>query len=45
VTVRRPSPGITLPPHSHGDQWGTVLAGQLALTREGETRVYRPGES
>jgi len=36
---------ITLPPHSHGDQWGTVLAGALALTRDGQTRVYRPGES
>lgn len=36
---------IALPPQSHGDQWDTVLAGELALTREGETRVYRPGES
>ena len=36
---------VTLPPHSHGDQWGTVLAGQLALTREGRTQVYAPGES
>jgi len=36
---------VALPTHSHGDQWGTVIAGELALTRDGETRVYRAGES
>lgn len=36
---------LDLPPHSHGAQWGTVLQGEVALTIDGETRVYRPGES
>lgn len=35
----------SIPPHSHGDQWGTVLAGELHLTMDGETRIYRPGET
>lgn len=35
----------TLPPHSHGDQWGTVIEGALTLTMDGETRTYHPGES
>lgn len=26
-------------------QWGTVLAGQIALTRGGEGQLFRPGES
>ncbi len=34
-----------LPPHSHGAQWGTVLAGEIELTIGGVTRTYRPGES
>lgn len=36
---------FTLPPHHHKAQWGTVLSGQLDLTIDGVTRVYRPGES
>lgn len=36
---------FTLPPHSHKGQWGTVLQGQVALTVEGVTTTYRPGES
>jgi quercetin dioxygenase-like cupin family protein len=35
----------TIPPHSHGPQWGTVLAGEVALTIDGETRRHGPGES
>ena len=35
----------TLPPHSHKGQWGTVLAGRIELTMDGETRTYEPGES
>ncbi len=35
----------TLPPHSHGAQWGTLIAGEVTLTMNGETRTYRPGES
>ena len=34
-----------VPEHAHGAQWGTVLEGALTLTVDGETRVYRPGES
>ncbi|MEM9473929.1 MAG: cupin domain-containing protein [Pseudomonadota bacterium] len=36
---------VTLPPHAHKGQWGTVLVGTLELTMNGETRVYGPGES
>ena len=36
---------MTLPPHAHGAQWGTVVAGELELTIGGETRVYRPGDT
>lgn len=34
-----------LPPHSHGGQWGTVVAGSVILTIDGITRRYGPGES
>lgn len=33
-----------VPVHSHGAQWGVVVAGELVLTIGGETRTYRPGE-
>ncbi len=36
---------ITLDPHRHGDQWGTVIRGTLHLTMDGETRTYAPGDS
>ncbi|MEL6643516.1 MAG: cupin domain-containing protein [Pseudomonadota bacterium] len=36
---------VTLPPHAHEGQWGTVLFGSLDLTMNGETRTYGPGES
>jgi quercetin dioxygenase-like cupin family protein len=36
---------LELPLHSHGDQWGTVLQGEMTLTIGGETKVYRPGDS
>lgn len=36
---------MTLPSHAHGDQWGTVIAGEIVFTIGGETRTYRPGES
>jgi quercetin dioxygenase-like cupin family protein len=32
-----------LPPHSHGPQWGIVIAGEVALTIDGATRRYGPG--
>ncbi len=34
----------TVPKHSHGAQWGIVVAGELVLTIEGKTRVLRPGD-
>ncbi len=33
-----------IPEHSHGAQWGMIVAGELVLTIGGKTRVYRPGE-
>ncbi len=33
-----------VPEHSHGAQWGIVVAGELVLTIGGKTRVLRPGE-
>ena len=33
-----------VPAHSHGAQWGVVVAGELVLTIGGRTRTYRPGE-
>lgn len=35
---------VTLPPHSHGAQWGTVLEGQVDLTIDGRTREMKPGD-
>jgi quercetin dioxygenase-like cupin family protein len=36
---------LTIPPHSHGPQWGTVVAGEVTLTMDGQTRTCRPGDS
>ena len=36
---------VDLPAHAHKAQWGTVIEGQIALTIDGTTRTYRPGES
>ncbi len=33
-----------VPEHSHGAQWGIVVAGELVLTIGGKKRMYRPGE-
>jgi quercetin dioxygenase-like cupin family protein len=33
-----------VPAHSHGAQWGVVVAGELVLTMGGRTRTYRPGQ-
>jgi len=32
-------------PHSHGEQWGIVVEGEMDLTMDGETRTYRQGDS
>ncbi len=34
-----------IPPHSHGEQWGIVVEGEMELTIGGETRRYGPGDS
>lgn len=36
---------FSLPPHAHGPQWGTVVAGEVALTIDGQTRRHGPGMS
>jgi quercetin dioxygenase-like cupin family protein len=36
---------MTLPKHSHGAQWGTVVAGQIVFTIGDQTRTYGPGDS
>lgn len=36
---------VSIPPHSHGPQWGTVFAGEVAPAIEGQTRRHLPGES
>jgi quercetin dioxygenase-like cupin family protein len=37
--------GCEVPPHSHGDQWGIVVEGEMELTIDGRARRYRPGDS
>lgn len=34
-----------LPAHSHGAQWGTVVAGKIELTIDGASKTYGPGDS
>ena len=34
-----------IPPHSHGEQWGIVVEGEMELTIGGEARRYGPGDS
>ncbi len=34
-----------IPPHSHGEQWGIVVEGEMELTIGDETRTYGPGDS
>lgn len=36
---------FSLAPHSHGHQWGTVIAGEVTLTIDGTSRCYKPGET
>jgi quercetin dioxygenase-like cupin family protein len=36
---------MTLPMHSHGAQWGTLVEGEIIFTIGGETRTYGPGDS
>ena len=36
---------MDLPPHAHGAQWGTVIAGEIELTIGQETAIRGPGDS
>lgn len=35
---------VSLPEHSHGEQWGVVVDGRLELTVDGFTRIYMRGD-
>jgi quercetin dioxygenase-like cupin family protein len=37
--------GSDLPPHSHCEQWGLVVEGEMRLTIGGKLEVYRKGDS
>ena len=34
-----------IPPHSHGEQWGVVVEGEMELTIGGEKHSLGPGDS
>ncbi|MAM60521.1 cupin domain-containing protein [Maritimibacter sp. UBA3975] len=34
-----------IPEHSHKAQWGTLVAGEIEMTIDGETRTFGPGDS
>ena len=34
-----------VPPHSHGEQWGVAIAGEMELTIDGQVRRYGPGDT
>ncbi len=36
--------GAVIPPHSHGDQWGVVVHGEMDLTIGGQVHRCRPGD-
>ena len=36
---------MELPPHSHGAQWGVVVAGEIAFTIGGDAKICRPGDT
>jgi len=37
-------PGCEVPPHSHCDQWGLVVEGEMRLVIGGKSRAYRKGD-
>ncbi len=39
------SEAVTLPSHSHAAQWGIVVEGELELTINNDTHLYRKGDS
>ncbi len=36
---------VSVSEHSHGDQWGVVVDGEIELSIGGETRTYRSGDT
>jgi len=38
-------PSALVPLHSHGEQWGIVVEGEMELTINEQTRHCRPGDS
>ena len=38
-------PTAQVPMHSHGEQWGVVIEGEIELTVGGQTHRYGPGDS
>ena len=36
---------LTIPEHSHGDQWGVILDGKMDLTINGQTQSYDRGDT
>jgi hypothetical protein len=36
---------VQIPEHSHGDQWGIVVEGEMELTIADKTETYRQGDS
>jgi hypothetical protein len=36
--------GATIPPHSHGEQWGLVIEGEMDLTVSGTLRRVKAGD-
>jgi quercetin dioxygenase-like cupin family protein len=37
--------GASVPPHSHGEQWGIVVEGEVDLTIDGVERTYGRGDA
>lgn len=36
---------VSVPEHSHGNQWGTVINGKIEMTITGQTRIYSRGDT
>jgi len=36
---------VSVPDHSHGNQWGVVIEGRIEMTIEGQTRMYSRGDT
>ena len=37
-------PNCEIPPHSHGDQWGIVVEGEVRMIIGDKTKIYRKGD-